>query len=1408
MPYPGCFAGGNPGLSKRKCQQLAMRRLLHVSVLVVNFPYLGRSATLEGIGRRPNQLQKRCLERLMRRVLIVCGICQDDIPMVPGRSGLELGAVLFRLEKFAVAFPEAVPGYGTIDSPAFRFGKDLFDVEEYPELMLYRSLRADRLRLVGSGAWDLGSFLTGQFWLPYLEPRFLLHGESIEDADFPSFDHESRSESLELARLWSTRGLFRFSKRPLVPGHLSRIFNCYRSAEQDRLIGDRRIPNARERRIDGSSRGLPGGFLLTNLRVAPYVEELRGSVTDRVDFYHQAAITVERTQSNIFPFSYSRGELDGFDEGCFAEEGARKDRRKNRALLGDGLGVVDEIDSNQGDVGFLSFASLPQGDHLGAGFALSAHEGLLQQGGLLQDDRGLLGYCPLPLTGVWEGLIIYDYFNISREKFDQHPALSSSFLSLRRAREIYDGRAVNGSIEKDIEASLKFKAAGDEVDSSASATGCGYVPVGASFCKRIALAVLSFRSARLRALFSKFLTRLFSLGACADDSEESRLIPLEVGVARELVFLGVLAPFMATNVAVCQSPDVFATDASLGLGGITPTTVPEEIAEAIWLGGDKKGGYAYLGDPPRAGPASAGFAVYEDYGEKELCDGHYRAPLLHFDFVGFYGGVGVISFCAAELGLVVVPPLDLSHLRHYTVTDMRMLEWCFYRVQCVRFKSLMCESPCTTFSPVAHPACRGYAERSRMAWLDFWRSLEERGCQLCILASCQFSSPHEKELVFLLYWVDAASLETRCPGGYEHLRIEGKGKKPLAVFVRDFAMHVAKGSYKAIFQAGAIEEDEKPTSGLESVLVNDVLLSSCWTVFRSWYWKGRAHINELEVSTAVSLLKQCATSRSFQRFSPLVDSSVEKGALAKGRSTSRCLQSWPRRPAILQLTADLCPSWSFAPTRLIVADDLTRRVPLRPAALHSFQETLSTHQLHHLNGGLLPRWVDGWVRLLLLAARLQLCGAEVLGGSDWTFSLSPTSWSLFLGVPTLGLPSGCFLAACFSRLGLTFGFLLDLLLITATILLYPFLLGFSLSRALSVSLCRSCLSWGGVVSCVLVFAMVSGAAPLEPTSKAERDRAVLRAGNDLIASRVVKPETRQSLDKLLASFQIWLWENQEVSLLAMLSREPVDAEELSFWLIEYGKQMFSSGAWDLAFVCFADEPHQHHPALPLSVMMAMVSLSLMWRWAYEVGVIVLAWSGIPRIEEVLFAKRGDLVLPRDAMPGVAFVLLKISLPKTRGGSAKHQAASFDPPELVSLLSAIYGGLDRGASLWPLPAATLRKRFSCLLGAIGLPSRKVGSSRPFDLGSLRPGGVTHLWLQTEDSGVVRRRGRWLSHRVNEIYLQEVLVTTFAETLSPAVRQRIFSLAGHFDMVLQKAIFFLSSAVSKTAWVVLFQASDAR
>ena len=157
------------------------------------------------------------------------------------------------------------------------------------------------------------------------------------------------------------------------------------------------------------------------------------------------------------------------------------------------------------------------------------------------------------------------------------------------------------------------------------------------------------------------------------------------------------------------------------------------------------------------------------------------------------------------------------------------------------------------------------------------------------------------------------------------------------------------------------------------------------------------------------------------------------------------------------------------------------------------------------------------------------------------------------------------------------------------------------------------------------------------------------------------------------------------------------------------------------------------------------------------------------------------------------------MPKTRGRAARHQAARVDPPDIIQLLSAVFGNMQEHEKLWPWSAATLRKRFNCLLHGLGLPTTKHGGRHPFTSGSLRPGGATFLPLKSEDSALVRRRGRWVNMKVCEIYLQEVCYTTYTEKLQTDTRSRVRELTAAFPETLQVALSFLNSAVPTKAMV---------
>ena len=180
-------------------------------------------------------------------------------------------------------------------------------------------------------------------------------------------------------------------------------------------------------------------------------------------------------------------------------------------------------------------------------------------------------------------------------------------------------------------------------------------------------------------------------------------------------------------------------------------------------------------------------------------------------------------------------------------------------------------------------------------------------------------------------------------------------------------------------------------------------------------------------------------------------------------------------------------------------------------------------------------------------------------------------------------------------------------------------------------------------------------------------------------------------------------------------------------------------AWDLGFAWLANEPYTHHVPMPPVILTAVLTTCLCWGWVREAGLFALAWGGLLRIGEATNACRRDLVLPRDVLYLQKYVLLRIQEPKTRLRMARHQAARCEPAD---------------------------------------------QDRPLDLGSFRPGGATFLLSLLEDSELVRRRGRWASHRVMETYLQEVSAIVFFPKLPLDVREKVLLVAQSFESLLSK------------------------
>ena len=1439
---------------------LAFKRLLNIIVAALNYQYLGRAATLEEIGRCPNTWQRSCFGRL-RTLIAACGTDPEPFSLAPGRSGPELGAALFQLEQFAELPEVAAGGYKELFYQRFFDDPLLFPEESYPQLRPYRSLDSSRLKLTGSGRWNMQKHIDGELWLPFVEPRFLLHDQMPDPDDIPAFSKESYEENLKLIRLWDSKGLLELFEEPIEEGFYSKVFNAFKNETTDRQIGDRRYGNQRERHILGPSRYLPQGPQLVCFQVRRFREKVLGSITDRRDFYHQAAVSSSRARSNLLPFRFDLPDLAGTSALEAFEKNLQKKKGYRRDLHGDRLGVDGGPTKRKRSLPaelYGGFKSLFQGDHLGVEFALQAHSGLLSAGGLLHEDRRLLGNSPLPLGSQWEALVIDDYFAIGAEDVNAGKLNSFAARALAEARGIYEAEEVIGSIEKDVEASCFFKAAGAEVNSMPSIVRGGAVTVSAPSSKRLALSALSLRAARLPCITNKLASRLtgnwvsvllyrkclscvvtglFSLAADLEEDAVNTIVPFGRNLADELVVLASLSPVIASNIAVPTSTRVNAVDASLGLGAVTSTAVPRSLADSLWLGGDRRGKSVVLDNPFRATLAAVGEEL-DDFPEKidsssQDASGPGRPLMMQYDFVEFFGGAGVISKFAASLGLVCAPPLDLTKSEHYDLHGHRLTEWCCHMLSSGRFRSCAIEPPCTSFSPAAHPSVRSYVEPwgydrsdfktllgntsalraftllwfcflfdrpslfeqprlSKMCWTHLWKAFLRRGLKEALVASCQFGSPHRKEFRLLTWLLDAAAIETRCPGGHQHLRIEGRYTKPSATYTDALGLHLAK-AFRAALEK--IDRNETPdVGGLESLVVNDLLSSHQWEVSRSWRWKSKSHINVLETSTIVSLLKELARTQPDMRHNIFSDSQVAIGAIAKGRSPSFLLQRQCKISGALQVAAGLYPSFNYAPTRLNNADDPTRLVEIRRASGQKISSKLPPDVLHSLHHHRFSRPVAGWIRLVLLlifptvteAAAAQL-------SSPLCFWTSVVSGSVYL----LGLVFFGFACLCW-----TCWFVVSVI---------------------------GCLRHLGPLGVVAVVTLASPAAAMEPSSAIERERAFARTAVNLEATRTVRTETRAGREKLLEAFRIWLYEEEGQLLSVLLTEKPADPEKVSHLLANYGKSMFVAGksygrysetinavaaarpawrknfneAWDLAFAWLADEPHQHHPALPLSILLSMISVALLWGWPTEAALLALTWAGILRIGEVFLATRGDLILPDDSAPGTTYILLRIRTPKTRGRAAQHQAARVDAKDFVLLITKVYENLRPEEPLWPFSAATLRKRFEALLGAVGLSAKGQNGHRPFSLGSLRPGGATHLLFLTEDSELTRRRGRWLSHRTMEIYLQEILVATAVEKLPKDVREKIKSFAASFPAAMDFAIRLMELGIPPSVWHALFR-----
>ena len=162
---------------------------------------------------------------------------------------------------------------------------------------------------------------------------------------------------------------------------------------------------------------------MLQIRVQRYEEALLGSVADKRDFYRQFFTTDERCVTNaIFP-PMPAEKLRGtkaFEEymqswGTAASLKGRRERQESLPKIS----CRDPFLVAAGEDVCRCFAALFQGDHLGVEYATDAHANLLMSHGLILQESRLQSDKPLVLDDVVSGLVIDDFFVLSKEPAKQ-----------------------------------------------------------------------------------------------------------------------------------------------------------------------------------------------------------------------------------------------------------------------------------------------------------------------------------------------------------------------------------------------------------------------------------------------------------------------------------------------------------------------------------------------------------------------------------------------------------------------------------------------------------------------------------------------------------------------------------------------------------------------------------------------------------------------------------------------------------------------------------------------------------------------------------------------------------------------------------------------------------------------------
>ena len=299
--------------------------------------------------------------------------------------------------------------------------------------------------------------------------------------------------------------------------------------------------------------------------------------------------------------------------------------------------------------------------------------------------------------------------------------------------------------------------------------------------------------------------------------------------------------------------------------------------------------------------------------------------------------------------------------------------------------------------------------------------------------------------------------------------------------------------------------------------------------------------------------------------------------------------------------------------------------------------------------------------------------------------------------------------------------------------------------------------------------------------------------------------TRQKMTKSLEAFRCWLLDEFGLSLPQVLSSQ----RSAALALRAYGLALFEGGfpryllvyaitavqdlcpefrshltpAWQIDKKWQLAEPGSCRPVISRPVLLAALSVALLWGWADWAAITLLGFLCMLHPNEFIVLTRGDLVLPVDALSADRIAYIHIGNPKT-ARFARRQHCRLEDDVALRFLEARYTSRPFTERIFRGSLHTYRQQWNSIMAKLGVPFRQA--DRGATPGVLRGSGATFLYAETEDLALVAWRGRWSKIKTIEFYLQEVAAQLLLQQLGPTARERIRSFSSFTRALLEHAI----------------------